>query len=131
MFDKYFSFNNRIYYIDVEKIIEFCLKSENKNVRDSEITEGYEKLTDESNVLTLTSRVIRENTGTSNPQNDMITYDIFKMLLAVILGQEATSNPMLNVSFVMAFNTLVNMVSSNFLIFSFIIVYIFLLFYLF
>lgn len=109
MFDKYFSFNNRFYYIDVEKIIEFCLKSENKNVRDSEITEGYEKLTDESNVLTLTSRVIRENTGTSNPQNDMITYDIFKMLLAVILGQEATSNPILNVSFVFAFNTLVNM----------------------
>jgi hypothetical protein len=31
------------------------------------------------------------------------------MLLAVILGQEATSNPTLNVSFVMAFNTLVNM----------------------
>ena len=83
MFDKYFSFNNRIYYIDVEKIIEFCLKSENKNVRDSEITEGYEKLTDESNVLTLTSRVIRENTGTSNPQNDMITYDIFKTAFSV------------------------------------------------
>lgn len=106
---RYIPFNNRTYYIDVEKIIEFCLKSENKNVRDSEITEGYEKLTGDSSVLTLTSRVIRENTGTSNPQNDMITYDIFKMLLAVILGQEAVSNPELNVSYVMAFNTLLQM----------------------
>ena len=106
---EYFSYNGRTYYIDIEKIIEFCLKSENKNVRDSEITEGYEKLTDESNVLTLTSRVIRENTGTSNPQNDMITYDIFKMILAVILGQEATSNPEMNVSYIVAFNTLMQM----------------------
>lgn len=105
----YISYNNRTYYIDVEKIIEFCLKSENKNVRDSEITEGYEKLTEESNVLTLTSRVIRENTGTSNPQNDMITYDIFKMLLSVLLGQEATSNPEFNVSYVIAFNTMMEM----------------------
>ncbi len=106
---RYFSYNGRTFYIDIDKIIEFCLKSENKNVRDSEITEGYEKLTDESNVLTLTSRVIRENTGTSNPQNDMITYDIFKMILAVILGQEATSNPELNVSYIIAFNTLMQM----------------------
>ena len=67
---RYFSYNGRTFYIDIDKIIEFCLKSEDKSVRDSEITEGYEKLTDESNVLTLTSRVIRENTGTSNPQND-------------------------------------------------------------
>lgn len=106
---RYFSYNGRTFYIDIDKIIEFCLKSENKNVRDSEITEGYEKLTDDSNVLTLTSRVIRENTGTSNPQNDMITYDIFKMILAVILGQEATSNPELNVSYIIAFNTLMQM----------------------
>ena len=106
---KYFSYNGRTFYVDINKIIEFCLKSENKNVRDSEITEGYEKLTDESNVLTLTSRVIRENTGTSNPQNDMITYDVFKMILAVILGQDATSNPELNVSYIIAFNTLMQM----------------------
>lgn len=106
---KYFSYNGRTFYIDIDKIIEFCLKSENKNVRDSEITEGYEKLTDESNVLTLTSRVIRENTGTSNPQNDMITYDVFKMILAVILGQDATSDPELNVSYIIAFNTLMQM----------------------
>ena len=109
MFDKYFSFNNRIYYIDVEKIIEFCLKSENKNVRDSEITEGYEKLTDESNVLTLTSRVIRENTGTSNPQNDMITYDVVKMFLSIVLSQNDEDAPFENLSFAIAFNTLVDM----------------------
>ena len=77
----YILYGNKTYYFDVNKIIEFSLKSEEKNIRDSEITEGYEKLDEESNVLTLTSRVIRENTGTSNPQNDMITYDIFKMML--------------------------------------------------
>lgn len=106
---RYFSYNGRTFYIDIDKIIEFCLKSEDKSVRDSEITEGYEKLTDESNVLTLTSRVIRENTGTSNPQNDMITYDIFKMILSIILGQDASSNPELNVSYIIAFNTLMQM----------------------
>lgn len=105
----YITYENRTFYIDINKIIEYCLKSENKNVRDSEITEGYEKLTEESPTLTLTSRVIRENTGTSNPQNDMITYDIFKMLLSILLGQEAKSNPMLNVSFAIAFNTMLEM----------------------
>lgn len=106
---RYFSYNGRTFYIDIDKIIEFCLKSEDKSVRDSEITEGYEKLTEESNVLTLTSRVIRENTGTSNPQNDMITYDIFKMILSIILGQDAASNPEMNVSYIIAFNTLMQM----------------------
>lgn len=106
---KYIEFEGRTFYVDVDKIIEYCLKSENKNIRDSEITEGYEKLDEESNALTLTSRVIRENTGTSNPQNDMITYDIFKMFLSILLGQEATSNPMLNVSFAIAFNTMLEM----------------------
>ena len=109
MMNNYITYDNRTFYLDVNKMIEFCLKSENKNVRDSEITEGYEKLTEESNVLTLTSRVIRENTGTSNPQNDMITYDILKMLLSIVLGQEASSNPMLNVSFAVAFNTMLEM----------------------
>ena len=109
MLGNYLEYKKKKYYLDVEKIIEFCLKSENKNVRDSEITEGYEKLMDDSNVLTLTSRVIRENTGTSNPQNDMITYDIFKMLLSVLLGQEATSNPELNISFCIAVNTMIQM----------------------
>ena len=109
MDNKYFYINGKVYYLDIQKMIDFCLISENKNVRDNEITEGYEKLSDETNVLTLTSRVIRETSGVSNPQNDMITYDIFKMLLSILLGQEATSNPMLNVSFAIAFNTMLEM----------------------
>ena len=105
----YIVYGNKTYYFDVNKIIEFSLKSEEKNIRDSEITEGYEKLDEESNVLTLTSRVIRENTGTSNPQNDMITYDIFKMMLSVLLGQDSESSPFQNISFALAFNTMLEM----------------------
>lgn len=105
----YFKANGKVYYLDVQKMIDFCLNSENKNVRDNEITEGYEKLSDESNVLTLTSRVIRETTGVSNPQNDMITYDLFKMCLSILLGQEAGEDYKNNVSFALAFNTFVEL----------------------
>ena len=35
--NQYITYGNRTYYLDVNKMIEFCLKSENKNVRDSEI----------------------------------------------------------------------------------------------
>ena len=109
MDNKYFYINGKVYYLDIQKMIDFCLISENKNVRDNEITEGYEKLSDETNVLTLTSRVIRETSGVSNPQNDMITYDLFKMCLSILLGQEAGDTYKFNVSFAIAFNTLVEL----------------------
>ena len=109
MDNKYFYINGKVYYLDIQKMIDFCLISENKNVRDNEITEGYEKLSDETNVLTLTSRVIRETSGVSNPQNDMITYDLFKMCLSILLGQEAGDAYKFNISFAIAFNTLVEL----------------------
>lgn len=109
MDNKYFNINGKVYYLDIQKMIDFCLISENKNVRDNEITEGYEKLSDETNVLTLTSRVIRETSGVSNPQNDMITYDLFKMCLSIILGQDSGVDYLNNVSFAIAFNTLVEL----------------------
>jgi hypothetical protein len=109
MNSRYFEMNGKVYYLDVQKMIDFCLISENKNVRDNEITEGYEKLSDDSNVLTLTSRVIREASGVSNPQNDMITYDLFKMCLSILLGQEAGDTYKFNISFAIAFNTLVEL----------------------
>ena len=105
----YFEIDGKIFYLDVQKMIDFCLTSENKNVRDNEITEGYEKLSEDSNVLTLTSRVIREASGVSNPQNDMITYDLFKMALSVLLGQEPGDAYKYNISFAVAFNTLVEL----------------------
>ena len=105
----YVEINRKVYYLDMQKLIDFCLISESKNVRDNEITEGYEKLSDDSNVLTLTSRVVREASGVSNPQNDMITYDFFKMCLSVILGQDYGDMYKENISFTIAFNTLVEM----------------------
>lgn len=102
-------YNNKKYSIDITKIIEYCLVSENKNISGSEITEGYEKLGEEDDTLTLTSRVIRENIDVSNPQNDMISYDIIKMFLSIILGQDDTNKIHDNFSFVIAFNTFVHM----------------------
>ena len=105
----YITYGNQIFAIDVDALIKYCLVSEEKNIRDNEITEGYERLTDEDDVLTLTSRVIRENTGASNPQNDMITYDVVKMFLGVILSQSADEDPYTNISFAVAFNSLANL----------------------
>lgn len=106
---RYFiKYDGRMFAIDVAALIEYCLISENKNIRDSEITEGYEKL-DGDDGLVLTSKVIRENTGASNPQNDMITYDLIKMFLTIILGQTDDDMPFSNISFAIAFNTLTKM----------------------
>ena len=105
----YIKHGGRIFAVNVDALIKYCLVSEEKNIRDNEITEGYERLSDEDDVLTLTSRVIRENTGASNPQNDMITYDVVKMFLGVILSQTAEDNPYDNISFAVAFNSLANL----------------------
>ena len=105
----YLVFNTKKYVLDVKAIIDFCLVSEEKNIRGNEITEGYEKLNEDDDILTLTSRVIRENTDVSNPQNDMIAYDFIKMVLSILLGQEENSVPSKNFSFVLAFNTLLSM----------------------
>lgn len=107
--DGLIEFNGKTYYLDLDKIIEFCLKSETKNVRDSEITEGYEKIDEENNSLTLTSRVIRESTGFSNPQNDMITYDIIKMLLSVVFSDSFTLETTVLLNNIIVFNTMLKM----------------------
>lgn len=106
---KYISFGGKNYILDINKIIEFCLTSDNKLSRDHEVTEGYEKMDEDSDELTLTSRVIRENSGPSNPQNDMVTYDFIKLLLSILLGQDEKSDVSNNISFALAFNTMVAM----------------------
>lgn len=105
----YIKYNGRVFIVNVDALIKYCLVSEEKNIRDNEITEGYERLSETDDVLTLTSRVIRENTGASNPQNDMITYDVIKMFLTIILGQSDDDHPFDNISFAVAFNSLANL----------------------
>ena len=107
---KYFiKYDGRVFAVNTQALIDYCLVSEDKTIRDSEITEGYEKLSEDEDTLTLTSRVIRENAGASNPQNDMITYDVVKMFLSVVLSQNDEDVPFQNLSFAIAFNTLVDM----------------------
>ena len=105
----YISYDGHFFAIDTQALIDYCLVSEDKTIRDNEITEGYEKLSEDDEVLTLTSRVVRENTGASNPQNDMITYDVIKMFLSIVLGQGDEDKPFENISFALAFNTLSQM----------------------
>ena len=105
----YITYDGRVFIVNVDALIKYCLVSEEKNIRDNEITEGYERLSEEDDVLTLTSRVIRENTGASNPQNDMITYDVIKMFLTIILGQSDDDQPFANISFAIAFNSLAHL----------------------
>lgn len=105
----YIPHDGKFFTIDIQKIVEYCLTSEDKQVRDTEITEGYEKTSEEEDSLVLTSKVIRENMGVANPQNDMIAYDVIKMFLSIILGQTDDDNPFENISFSIAFNTLVSM----------------------
>ena len=105
----YIRYDNKVFVLDTQALIDYCLVSEDKTIRDSEITEGYERLSDDDEGLTLTSKVIRENAGASNPQNDMITYDVVKMFLTIILSQGDEDSPFENISFAIAFNTLVKM----------------------
>lgn len=104
---KYISFAGKKYAIDLIKLEEACLISDNQKNNEKEITEAYER--DSDGNITMSSRIIREVKTAGNSQNDMIIYDLIKLFVIRLMENtllEHEFEPDFSTS--LAFNTLIN-----------------------
>lgn len=82
--DKFISFNGKRYVINFERLKEVCLTSSSEfGTKEMEITQVYEP--DPLDGFAISSRVEHETKVNKTPQNDMIIYDIVKLLIISIL----------------------------------------------
>ena len=61
------------YYLDINKIMNWCLSSSTNPLRETEINEGYD--TNDDGDLTMITKVVRES-KTNNTQEDNIITNI-------------------------------------------------------
>ena len=88
--NKYITFKGKKYAIDFEAFKRMCLPT-NKDLggtREYEISQVYEL--GEDGDLNLSSKVEHETKSSTNPQNDMIVYDVIKMLIVSLLENNGT-----------------------------------------
>lgn len=104
--DDHIKFGDFTYCLNLEKLKELCLTSSKEGGgREIQIAQTYE--VDENDELNLISKVEHETKSVGNNQNDMIIYDIFKLLLVTLLEETTTVKeftPTFNVA--LAINTL-------------------------
>lgn len=87
--NKYFSFLGKKYSLNFNKLKEVCLSSSNDGGnKEFEISQAYE--TDENGELKLSNKVEHETRIIGNQQNDMIVYDIVKLLIISLLENSNT-----------------------------------------
>ncbi len=105
---KYLHFGEHTYVLKLDKIKELCLSpSKDGGGREIQIAQTYE--VDENDELNLVSKVEHETKSIGNIQNDMIIYDIFKLLLVSLLENNNTQdNFELTFSNVLVINTLLD-----------------------
>ena len=108
MKDKYISFNGKKYALNLEKLKEVCLTSSGEyDGRESEVTLVYEP--DGSGDFNVASRVEHETKSGKILQNDMIVYDIVKLLILGLLENNKTEDEFIfDFSTAFAVNTLLN-----------------------
>lgn len=103
----YIEFDGRMYAFVLDAIKNTCLVSADQNGKETEVTEAYE--TDEDSNLSLTSKIVRDIKSTGNPQNDMIIYDLVKLLIIRLLDNTTTEEEFhdnVDFSTALAINTL-------------------------
>lgn len=88
--NKYITFKGKRYAIDFEAFKRVCIPT-NKDLvgtREYEISHVYE-LGDDGE-LNMSSKVEHETKSSNNQQNDMIVYDVIKMLIVSLLENNGT-----------------------------------------
>lgn len=107
-FEKYVTFNSRKYALNLDKLKDVCLSSSSDGVaREMEITQVYEP--DSTGDFSISSRVEHETKVNKNPQNDMIIYDIVKLLILSLLENNNTEEDFrYDFSTALAVNTLLS-----------------------
>ena len=93
MFNKkeggYIEWGGRIFVLNLNKFKEVCTpKVSELGTREYEISQVYGSDDDDEGEFKLQSRVEHETKGAGNPQNDMIVYDIVKMLILALLEND-------------------------------------------
>lgn len=105
--DYFITIGGKKYALDVQKILDFCLKDGKSASTEKEITEAYEA-TDGG--VELSNRIERELVGNiGNTNNDTITYDFIKFLLGPIFDVSSAICDVPTVSASLAFNTMIKM----------------------
>lgn len=101
--EKYFSFNGKKYAFDLAKLKEVCLTSSKDGVnKEVEISQAYEP--NEEGDLVVSNKVEHETRIFGNQQNDMIIYDIVKVLVISLLENSESES-----AFTMDFGTCLTM----------------------
>ena len=104
------TYKKKKYAFDLEAIKRLCFLSDAQKGKETEIIESYSK--NDMGILELVSKDTKEVKGSGNPQNDMIIYDIVKLLMTALLAN--STNPQLpydeddeesEVDFIMDFST--------------------------
>jgi hypothetical protein len=105
------TYKKKKYAFDLEAIKKLCFLSDAQKGKETEIVESYK--TNNMGILELTSKDTKEIKGSGNPQNDMIIYDIVKLLMTALLSN--STNPQIpyeedeeeevEVDFIMDFST--------------------------
>jgi hypothetical protein len=105
--NKYVCFNGKKYVFNLEKIKEICLNSSHDGVsKEFEISQIYD--TQDSGELSLSQKIEHETKTTGNAQNDMIMYDVLKLLIVTVLENAQPQNGYQEVfSNALALNTLI------------------------
>lgn len=84
-------FGNYTYRLNFEKLKEVCLtSSKDCTQKEIEITQNYQL--DDDDELNIVEKTEHEVKMLGNSQNDMIIYDIFKLLLVSLLENDSTIN---------------------------------------
>jgi hypothetical protein len=107
MKNNFISFKGKKYAFNYEKLKEVCLTASDTGAKEVEITQVYEPLKDGE--LSISSRVEHETKLNKTLQNDMIMYDIVKLLVTTLLDKNLLEDEyQMDFSSALAINTLLS-----------------------
>lgn len=101
-------FKGKKFAIDLDAFKAVCTpETQDLGTREYEISQVYER--SDNGEIDLASKVEHEIKGSGNPQNDMIVYDVVKMLIVSLLENDKTEEEFdYDFGTVFALNTLIS-----------------------
>lgn len=102
------SFKGKKYAFNLDKIKEICLNSSHDGIqKEFEISQIYD--TQDNGELSLSQKIEHETKTSGNAQNDMIIYDVLKLLIVTLLENAQPEDTYQEVfSNTLALNTLIH-----------------------
>ena len=106
---KYVRFNGRCYAFDFKKLVEVCsLSSRDPQKDEIEISNVYDR--DDEGEYVVSQKVEREMKRSTNSQSEMMCYDIIKLMMMSLVGDEVPEGAFeWTMGTSLSFNTLLNL----------------------